>query len=256
VTDLAIMLDATVGPDPSDPVTQQSAGRIPRSYLSTIGDSGLGDITIGVVSSLFGSAPEDEEVATIVRKAIENLGVLGANVVDLTIPDYDAVMRNTSVINAEFKFDLMDFLGRFPLAPVKSLGEILASGKYDPAVEGVLRRAEMVTERNPQSYQEQLAARANAAEYMLGAMRGATVLAYPTLRRKPAVIGQAQAGSNCQLSASTGLPAISIPAGFTTDGLPVGLELLGRPFGEPSLLKIAYAYERVMQPRKMPPTTP
>jgi amidase len=83
-----------------------------------------------------------------------------------------------------------------------------------------------------------------------------SVLAYPTLRRKPAVVGEGQGGSNCQLSATTGLPAISIPAGFTEDGLPVGLELLGLPYTEPTLLKVAFAYERVMRPRKPPKTTP
>jgi Asp-tRNA(Asn)/Glu-tRNA(Gln) amidotransferase A subunit family amidase len=88
------------------------------------------------------------------------------------------------------------------------------------------------------------------------AERGVTALAYPTLRRKPATIGQPQAGSNCQLSATTGLPAISIPAGFTDDGLPVGLELLGGAFSEPTLLKIAFAYEREVQPRRPPRTTP
>ena len=65
-------------------------------------------------------------------------------------------------------------------------------------------------------------------------------LAYPTLRRKPALIGEAQGGTNCQLSATTGLPAISMPAGFTPDGLPIGLELLGGAFAEATLLKYAY----------------
>ena len=79
--------------------------------------------------------------------------------------------------------------------------------------------------------------------------RGLTLLAYPTIRRKAAPIGQPQIGSNCQLSATTGLPAMSLPAGFTEDGLPVALELLGRAFSEGTLLRVAYAYERVMQPR-------
>ena len=54
-------------------------------------------------------------------------------------------------------------------------------------------------------------------------------LAYPTIRRRAAQIGDPQRGSNCQLSATTGLPALSVPAGFTDAGLPTGLDLLGRP---------------------------
>jgi Asp-tRNA(Asn)/Glu-tRNA(Gln) amidotransferase A subunit family amidase len=87
-------------------------------------------------------------------------------------------------------------------------------------------------------------------------VQGLTALAYPTLRRKPAPIGEPQIGSNCQLSPTTGLPAIGIPAGFTRDGLPVGLELLGGAFSEPMLLKAAFAYERETHPRRPPPTTP
>src|SRR5262245_30239960 len=63
VTDLAIMLDATVGPDPSDPLTKASEGRSTQTYLAAIGDRGLVDVSIGVVTSLFGTAPEDAEAA-------------------------------------------------------------------------------------------------------------------------------------------------------------------------------------------------
>ena len=82
------------------------------------------------------------------------------------------------------------------------------------------------------------------------------VLAYPTLRRKPAAIGDPQIGTNCQLSATTGLPAISIPGGFTTDGLPIGLELLGGAWTEATLLKYAYAWEQATKPRRAPFSTP
>ena len=88
------------------------------------------------------------------------------------------------------------------------------------------------------------------------ASKGVHALLYPTLRRKPALIGQGQGGSNCQLSATTGLPAMSIPTGFTDDGLPIGMELLGPPFGERQLLRIAYAYERMAHPRRPPKITP
>jgi Asp-tRNA(Asn)/Glu-tRNA(Gln) amidotransferase A subunit family amidase len=84
------------------------------------------------------------------------------------------------------------------------------------------------------------------------ASRDLDVLAYPTIRRKPAVIGAIQEGANCQLSANSGLPAISVPAGFTSDGLPVGLELLARPWQEGLLLAMAYAYEQGA-PHRRPP---
>jgi Asp-tRNA(Asn)/Glu-tRNA(Gln) amidotransferase A subunit family amidase len=78
-------------------------------------------------------------------------------------------------------------------------------------------------------------------------------LAYPTIRRKAAPLFAEQDGSNCQLSAKSGLPAISIPAGFTDDGLPVGLELLGRAWSEADLLAMAYAFEQLTRHRRPPP---
>jgi hypothetical protein len=82
------------------------------------------------------------------------------------------------------------------------------------------------------------------------------VVAYPTLRRKPALIGEAQIGSSCQLSATTGLPAISMPAGFSADGLPIGVELLGGAFSEATLLRFAYGWEQTTAPRRAPFSTP
>ena len=63
-------------------------------------------------------------------------------------------------------------------------------------------------------------------------------------------------GDNRGLSASTGFPALTVPAGFTTDALPVGLELLGRPFTEARLLGLGYAYEQATGHRRPPETTP
>ena len=81
-------------------------------------------------------------------------------------------------------------------------------------------------------------------------------LAYPTIRRKANVIGEMQMGTNCQLSANSGLPAIVVPGGFTADGLPVGVELLGRAWSELQLIKFAYAYEQATRHRRPPDTTP
>ena len=68
--------------------------------------------------------------------------------------------------------------------------------------------------------------------------------------------GQPQLGTNCHLSANSGLPAIVVPGGFTPDGLPVGVELLGRAWSEPQLIKLAYAYEQATRHRRPPASTP
>jgi len=81
-------------------------------------------------------------------------------------------------------------------------------------------------------------------------------LVYPTIRRRAARIGDPQGGSNCQLSATTGLPALSVPAGFSALGLPTGLELLGRPLQDARLLALGFAFEQAFQPRRAPTRTP
>ena len=63
-------------------------------------------------------------------------------------------------------------------------------------------------------------------------------------------------GNNRRLSPLTAFPAITVPAGFTEDGLPIGLEILGRAFSEGMLLSFAYAYEQSTQHRQPPMTTP
>ena len=61
---------------------------------------------------------------------------------------------------------------------------------------------------------------------------------------------------HCAPAAIAGLPALAVPAGFASDGLPVGLELLGRAFDEPTLISIAAGYEAHTDHRRLPPTTP
>jgi amidase len=77
-------------------------------------------------------------------------------------------------------------------------------------------------------------------------------IAYPTIRRIAPVIGGAQAGSNAALSANSGLPAITVPAGFTAGGFPVGIELIGRRFAEATLLAVAFDFEQSTYHRRPP----
>ncbi len=86
-------------------------------------------------------------------------------------------------------------------------------------------------------------------------------LVYPHKLTKPLPLGpredpERQYTPN-QLSPVTGLPAIIVPMGFTADGNPVGLEILGRPWSEPTLIKLAAGYEaKAGAVRKLPPSTP
>lgn len=258
VTDLAIMLDATAGADPADPITKDSTGHIPTSYREALTADGLKGARIGVLRSLWGSAPEDDEVAGILRRALDNMKSHGAEVVDVAVPGLDDLLRESSVIADEFKFDLMAYLAKHPSAPVKSLGEVIERGLHHEGLDANFRLRNTPEKRETEHYRQALVKRRATRAAVLATLeeQRVDVLAYPTLRRKPAAIGDAQFGSNCQLSATTGLPAISIPGGFTTDGLPIGLELLGGAWTEPALLKYAYAWEQAAKPRRAPFSTP
>jgi hypothetical protein len=81
-------------------------------------------------------------------------------------------------------------------------------------------------------------------------------IAYPTVRQKPVFPGQVQPGSTCPLGAQSGLPSIAMPVGFTADGLPTSVELLGRAFSDVRLVQLAYAFEQSGTRRRAPSTTP
>ncbi|MEO6434143.1 MAG: amidase family protein, partial [Tepidisphaeraceae bacterium] len=106
ITDLAIMLDATVGADPADATTTGNAAHIPPSYRASLRADRLKGARLGIIRSLFGAAPEDQEVTTLVNKAMDALKKAGAEPIDVVIPGLDDLLRDSSLINAEFKFDL------------------------------------------------------------------------------------------------------------------------------------------------------
>ena len=258
IPDLAIMLDATVGVDPADPSTSASAGQMSGSYREGLRADALAGARIGVVRSLFGAAPEDQEVATVIQQALDGLKKAGAELIDVVIPGLDDLLRDSSMINADFKFDLAEYLAKAGNAPVKSLGEILDRGLYHSALEATFRTRNAVEERESDATRRARIKRValrQAIEAVLAEHRLAT-LVYPTLRRKPARIGDGQAGSTCQVSAHSGLPALGAPAGFTEDGLPVGIELLGAAFKEQQLLSLGYAMEQTLHLRRQPFSTP
>jgi amidase len=258
VTDLAIMLDATVGADRSDPVTADSAGHIPKSYRDSLKADGLKGARIGVLKTLWGNAPEDDDVGNTLRRALEQMKTEGAEIIEVSVPGFDDLIRDSSVIADEFKFDLADFLANEPNAPVKSLGEIIDKGLHHAQLDQTFRLRNAPEKKETEHYRQAFIKRRALKMAVMATLeeQRITALAYPTLRRKPALIGEGQIGTTCQLSATTGLPAISMPGGFTADGLPVGLELLGSAWSEGELLKLAYAWEQSAKTRRSPFSTP
>ena len=263
IADLAILLDAIIAPDPTDPQTMRRTEaeeefgprRTLREALST---GALQGARIGVVRTLFGSAPEDQEVTTIVNRSLEAMKKAGATVTDVVIPGLDDLLRDSSMITSDFKFDLMEYLAKSDNPPVHSLAEILDRGLYHTALEGTFR-----TRNAPETRETEATRRARIKQTALRQVTEALIdeqrldaLVYPALRRRPARIGEAQGGTNCQLSAHSGLPALSVPAGFTTDGVPIGVELLGPAFSESRLLSLGYSMEQTLRFRQLPFSTP
>ena len=209
-----------------------------------------------------GSDPDDSEVATVVRAAVNEMKSQGADVSEITIAGLTALLMDrlegSLIIRQDFKFDFNSYLASRPAAPVRSLAELFASGKFHPTLKERLSIAMELESRDTKEYFEHLVKRDTVRAAILKAMADNRLdaIAYPTIRRKANLIGQAQLGTNCRLSSNSGLPAISVPGGFTPDGLPVGLELLGRAWSEPQLIKLAYAYEQATQHRRPPTATP
>ena len=257
VTDLALVLDATAGFDPADEVTARSRGHIPASYADFLTAGALAGARIGVVTWLVGEAPEDEPVATVIRAALETMETAGAEVVEVELPGVPDLLQGGSVVPVEFKFQLADYLAA-PGTPVKSLREILDSGLYHAAVEERYRNSDNARGLDDPDYLQALARRAPLREAVTRFLDDERLdaLAYPTLRRTAAPIGLPQHGNNCALSAVSGLPALVVPAGYAADGMPVGIELLGRAWDEGALIRLAYSYEQLTRHRRPPATTP
>ncbi|MEV0675190.1 amidase family protein [Actinosynnema sp. NPDC050436] len=272
VRDVALVLDATAGYDPDDPSTRASLGRVPRTYTTGLRDTALTGARIGVFTDYLGTSAPEQPTTALVRSAVADMAARGATVVDVpSQPALLAAVEGSWLINDEHERDLNRYLAapgsRFPRslarleppADVVTLADIVTSGQVTPTVLERLR-IRLGRSTGPQDeYHQRLALRAEA-QRLLGALMAdhdLDALVYPTVPQQAARVGEPQPGGrSCALAANTGFPALTVPAGFTPDGMPVGVELLGTPFSEPTLLGLGHAYERATHHRRPPPTTP
>jgi amidase len=259
VTDVATILDVLVGYDPADPQTARSVGNTPATYTASLQAGALRGARIGLLTDLFTMDPSDPAVTDVVHAAADDMRRLGATVTDVTIPDLAHLMSSSGVVS-ETRFELKKYFDAHPTAPVRSLDDIVASGVMAPEVAGALKNLDAVESLDTKDYYQALAQRGVLRQATLAVMADNQLdaLIYPTIRDKPVLIGTptSQPGVNANLTTHTGMPALTVPAGFTDDGLPVGVEFLGRVWSEPTLLALAYAYEQATHHRRPPASTP
>jgi amidase len=260
VTDIAVVLDATAGYDPADTTTAAGNGRMPATYTSSLKRDALSGARLGVLAELFGNAREDEEVGSIVGRAVDEMKTGGAAAVEVTVPNLAPQLAASNLLSQELKFYLGEYLKSTPGSAVASVEELLASGLHAFSLQGILDVANAQPDDYLKSadYKNRLAARTVLGQAILTVMEANRLdaIVYPSVRRIAPQVGANQIGSNAGLSAQTGFPAITVPAGFTPGGFPVGIEMLGRPFAEPTLLGLAFAYEQMTHWRRPPATTP
>ena len=256
VTDLAIALDVTVGQDPADSATAILNGRELPQFAAALQKDALRGKRLGVLRNYMTGT--DNDIADSIRATTRAMVALGAELIDVSIPDLDSLMARSGVIPFEFKWDLMDFLVKYPGAPVSSLREIIDRGLHHEALDATFRTRDSVQSRDSDAYRAALAKQAALRTRLVALFDSLRLdgLIYPTMQRRPVLVGEAQPGTTCSLSSHSGLPALSIPAGFTNDGLPVGLEMMGKPFDDAKLVAMAYAFEQSPGgARRRPPLT-
>lgn len=263
VEDAAIVLEAIQGYDEKDPTTADDRGMARRSYRANLQGDGLRGARIGILRSFFGNKPEHAEVNRVVDEAIARMKALGAEPVELEVPlDVEQLINTMDVQKWESKTQIDAWLRDLgPGAPrIHTFDEWVASGKFDKTLEKGLKAAQPFDhpESDPE-YLQRIGPRKEGLQKQVIAIldeRQLDAIVYPHQKRLVVPIGESQVERNGFLASITGFPAITVPAGFSSGGVPIGVELLGRPFAEPTLFKLASAYERGTHNRRPPATTP
>ena len=274
VMDAAILLGVIAGYDPNDPVTARAVGRVPEAYESGLGGNGLQGARIGVIRDAMDESvdPGSEgfrQVRSRIDAAVADLRRLGAQVVDpVAIEGIKTVNRVFGSNSYETEEATDDYLSEHANAPYKTLRSILLSGRVTPWRAAGLANSLGKSTGDP-GYLEYLLGRDRIRQNVLVAMaeHDLDALVYATFdhpvtliaedaETNPAPADQYGLGDNRLLSPVTGFPALTVPAGFTPDGLPVGIEFLGRPFTEAMLLRFGYAFEQGTGYRRPPESAP
>jgi Asp-tRNA(Asn)/Glu-tRNA(Gln) amidotransferase A subunit family amidase len=267
VEDAVAVFQVVVGEDPADPVTAAAREHLPQDYGKALVRDGLRGARIGVLRQAYERETTDPEVVRVFLAAVEDLKRAGATIVDPAAAEGLADIRRPRDLGPcmGFKYDINRYLASHgDGVPVKSLADIVKSGRFHPSVQRRLEQAEAGPENGPDSPAcdadrvYRTAVRAAVTQTMDALQLDAFV--YPTWSNPPRLIGDLNTphGDNSQFfSPTTGFPAISVPMGYTRGGrLPAGITFFGRAWSEPVLVRLAYAYEQATRHRRPPESAP
>jgi Asp-tRNA(Asn)/Glu-tRNA(Gln) amidotransferase A subunit family amidase len=264
VHDAAIVLDVIAGYDPNDPVTAESYGRKPESYTTFLQRNGLRGLRIGVIRTAVGrdanpNSPDYKEIQEILTQATRDLRGRGAEVIDpIVIPRLRESLQEGGNGIGETEAAINAYFAQFPQAPLRTLKEIVDSPLLLPARRDDLagRVGHTTSELN---YLKEQQARVTLRTAVLKVMADnrLDLFVYAPAEREPALIpATTTPGSIRRFAATLAYPALGVPAGYNSHGLPIGIEFLGRPYSEGVLFRAAYDYERTTRHRRPPSTTP
>ena len=266
VRDGALLFNVIAGYDPNDPMTELGKGKREKDYTQFLDKEALKGKRIGVLRDLVFTENADPEIIKLFVKAVDDLQKAGAVVVDPFEIENFQLHRDASNFCSRFRFDMYEYLKTLgPNAPIKDVMEVYENGQYSSYVKGGLESfgaGPLDVHPHDQEppcmeYPHHEGRNAYKAD-VIGAMDKFNVDAviYPTWTNPPAPLASADEdykGDNSQIIApDTGLPAVTVPMGYSHGNLPAGLQILGRDYSEGLLFGLAYAYEQATKHRKPP----
>jgi amidase len=264
VADAALMLTYMRGFDAEDLFTWDSLGKLtPAPYTAALDAKALVGARLGVFRDLFREGAEYAPINGLIEREIDFMRTRGAVIVDGLRTGMDLVkfFPLARASTQEFKFAFNAYLkNRGPDTPVRTLQELIATGKYLKDLEGQFKTALAVESPDfDAAYLARLKNRLTIRQLIVELMDRyqveALVHPFKSLTAPPIGTGDRGVRDN-PISAITGLPAIVVPAGVNEEGLPISLEIMGRPFSEPTLFRLAYAYEQASRKRVVSRLTP
>jgi amidase len=268
VSDAVTLLGILTGEDPRDPTTRESRGKALTDYSRFLEANGIKGMRLGVARKYFGF---NDRVDKLMSDRLDDLKKLGAILVDpADIPTSGKFDDSElEVLLYEFKADLNKYLaGLGPAAPAKTLKDLIEFNEKNRDREmpyfgqDLFIKAEEKGPLSSPKYvqalrKNHLLARTQGIDFVMKQHRLDALIAptggpaWPT----DLINGDHFTGGYSSASAVAGYPHITVPAGYVY-GMPVGISFFGGAYSEPTLIKIAYAFEQATKARKPPKFLP